>query len=75
MSNTTLTDEYMVAVNTFGCGFDDLETFSINGMKSAFVHYDKRCEMIYSRIKQGFHDLRNEAGLPPRRHYGETDQE
>lgn len=73
MSSTTLTDEYMVAVNTFGCGFDDLETFSINGMKSAFVHYDKRCEMIYSRIKQGFHDLRNEAGLPPRRHYGETD--
>jgi len=71
MSRTSVTDEYMVAVESFRCTLDDLETLSINGMKSAFAHYDKRCEMIYSRIKQGFRDLRNEMGLPPRRRYGE----
>lgn len=73
MSRTSVTDEYMVAVETFGCSLDDLETLSINGMKSAFVHYDKRCEMIYSRIKQGFRAVRKEAGLPARKRYGETE--
>ena len=72
MSRTSVTDEYMVAVETFGCSLDDLETLSINGMKSAFAHYDRRCEMIYSRIKQSFRKLRDEEGLPARKRYGEA---
>ena len=71
MSRTSVTDEYMTAVEQFGCTLDDLETLAINGMKSAFVHYDRRCEMIYSRIKVPFRKLRKEAGLPSRKRYGE----
>ena len=42
----------------FGCDLDDLETLSINGMKSAFAHYPVRCDYIYDRIKSGYAALR-----------------
>ncbi len=73
MSRTTMTDEYRLAVETFGLDLDDLETLSINGMKSSFAHHDYRCRMIYERIKRGFNALRNEYDLPPRRRYGYPD--
>ncbi len=73
MSRTTLSEEYHLAVQAFGLDFDDLETLSINGMKSAFAHYDYRCRMIYERIKRGFNSLRNEHGLPVRQRYGTPD--
>jgi adenosine deaminase len=73
MSRTTLTDEYRLAVETFGLDLDDLETISINGMKSAFAHYDYRCRMIYERIKRGYNALRSEHGLPSRKRYGVPD--
>ena len=63
MSRTTLTDEYMLAVEQFGCTLSDLEKISINGMKSAFVHYDERVRTIFDRIKPGFAKLREELGL------------
>src|SRR6185295_12969873 len=63
MSRTTMSEEYHHAVQAFGLSFDDLETLSINGMKSAFAHYDYRCRMIYERIKRGFNDLRSEHGM------------
>jgi adenosine deaminase len=71
MSRTTLTDEYLLAVDHFGCSLDDLETLSINGMKSAFVHYDQRCDYIFQRIKSPFATLREEAGIKPRVAFGE----
>jgi adenosine deaminase len=61
MSRTCVTDEYMLAVEQFGCTFNDLETLSINGMKSAFAHYDERCRLIYDAIKPGFAALRRES--------------
>jgi len=73
MSRTTLTDEYLLAVHHYGLDLDDLETLSINGMKSAFAHYDYRCRMIYERIKQGFNELRRTRGLPARKRYGHLD--
>jgi adenosine deaminase len=73
MSRTTMTQEYRLAVEAFGLGLDDLETLSINGMKSAFAHYDTRCRTIYDRIKAGFNALRDERGLPPRKRYGHAD--
>jgi len=73
MSRTTLSDEYHRAAQTFGLDFDELETLSINGMKSAFAHYDYRCRMIYERIKRGFNALRSEHSFPPRRRYGQPD--
>jgi adenosine deaminase len=69
MSGTTQTREYALAVSEFGFDLDDLETLSINGMKSAFAHYDERREFIYERIKAPFAALRDELGLPPCQHY------
>jgi len=73
MSGTTMSDEYLRAVQTFGLSFDDLETLTINGMKSAFAHYDYRCRMIYDRIKRGFNALRATHGMPARKRYGVPD--
>jgi adenosine deaminase len=73
MSRTTLSNEYCLAARTFGLGIDDLETLAINGMKSAFAHYDYRCQMIFERIKHGYNRLRETRSLPPRRRYGQLD--
>lgn len=73
MSRTTLAQEYYLAARTFGLSLDDLETLAINGMKSAFAHYDYRCRMIYERIKSGYNRLREEHHLPARRRYGQPD--
>jgi len=73
MSRTSMTREYELAVEHFGCTLDDLETISINGMKSAFVPYDMRCRMIFERLKEGFRRVRDEHGLPPRQRYGNPD--
>jgi adenosine deaminase len=61
MSNTTMTKEYMLAVEHFGCTLDDLEKLTINGMKSAFAHYDERVRIIFERIKPGYAALRQET--------------
>ncbi|HKX45699.1 MAG TPA: adenosine deaminase [Planctomycetota bacterium] len=73
MSRTSMTEEYALAVEHYGCGLDDLETLSINGMKSAFLHYDQRVRMIYEAIKDPFARLRAEFGLPARERYGVRD--
>ncbi|MCZ6596923.1 MAG: adenosine deaminase [Planctomycetota bacterium] len=73
MSRTSMSREYGIAVERFGCTLDDLEVISINGMKSAFTHYEHRCRLIYERIKKGFADLRKEYGLPSRAPYGTPD--
>ena len=70
MSATTMTKEYAIAVKHYGLSIDDLETISLNSMKSAFAPYDKRCEFIFDRIKKPFRELRKELGLAPRKPYG-----
>lgn len=64
MSNTTLTDEYLIAVENFGLDFDDLEKLSINAMKSSFAPYEDRVKTIFGRIKPRCAQLRLEHGLP-----------
>jgi adenosine deaminase len=66
MSRTTMTDEYMLAAETFGCTLDNLEKITINGMKSAFAHYDERIRLIFERIKPGYSKLREEAAARSR---------
>lgn len=70
MSRTTMSAEYGIAVSEYGLGLDDLETLSLNSMKSAFAPYKRRCEFIFDRIKQPFAALRAELGLPSRKPYG-----
>jgi len=70
MSNTTMSQEYAIAVEHYGLDFDDLETLSLNSMKSSFAHYAERCHFIFDRIKMPFATLREELGLPARIPYG-----
>ncbi len=65
MSGITLTDEYKAAAQTFDLSLDDLEKLTINAMKSAFVPYRERLEIIYERIKPGYAQARVKLGQSP----------
>src|SRR5882672_5919844 len=60
MSDTTMTQEFEAAANTFGLSLDDFEKITINAMKSAFLPYDQRCRFIYSVIKPGYARIREQ---------------
>ena len=62
MSRTSMSQEYALAVERFGCDLDDLLKLSVNGMKSGFLHYDDRVRIIFERILPGYAALRSEAG-------------
>ena len=51
MSDTTMSREMLQLVQTFGYGWSDLERFTINAMKSAFIHFDERLAIIDEVIK------------------------
>ena len=42
MSDTTMSQEMLRLVEAFGYGWSDLERFTINAMKSAFIPFDER---------------------------------
>lgn len=51
MSDTTMSREMLQLVETFGYGWSDVERFTINAMKSAFIHFDERLAIIDEVIK------------------------
>jgi len=58
MSDTTMTTEFEAAAKTFGLGLDDFEKITINAMKSAFLPYHQRIDVIYQTIKPGYARIR-----------------
>jgi len=58
MSGVGATTEYLLAAERFGLDLDDLERIVVNGMKSAFIHYGERCDVIHGAIRPGFAALR-----------------
>lgn len=70
MSGTSMTREYELAHRTYGLSLEQLEKLSINGMKSAFIPYKRRCAYIFEAIKPGFAMLRQELGLPEPSRFG-----
>ncbi|AOW92169.1 adenosine deaminase [Rhodococcus sp. WMMA185] len=54
MSDTSMSREMLRLVDTFGYGWTDLERFTINAMKSAFIPFDQRLQLIDEVIKPGF---------------------
>jgi adenosine deaminase len=54
MSHTSMTREFGLAAEAFKLGLHDLETITINSMKSAFIPYQPRCDLIYDVIKPGY---------------------
>ena len=54
MSDTTMTQEMVRLVETFDYSWVDLERFTINAMKSAFLPFDQRLDLIDDVIKPGY---------------------
>ena len=52
ISNTTLTDEYKLANDTFNLDAEQLRRIIINGFKSAFLPHNKKIELIKNVIKE-----------------------
>jgi adenosine deaminase len=58
MSGVSMTSEMAALCETFGFGWDDLQWFTLNAMKSGFAHFDERLTIINERIKPGYAALR-----------------
>jgi adenosine deaminase len=54
MSDTTMSQEMLRLVEAFDYGWSDLERFTINAMKSAFIPFDQRLAIIDEVIKPRF---------------------
>jgi adenosine deaminase len=61
MSDTNMVKEFQAAADTFGLGIDDFEKITINAMKSAFIPYSERCQIIYDVIKPGYARIRSSS--------------
>ena len=61
MSNTSMTSEMLGLQEAFGYGLTDFEWLTINAMKSAFIAFDQRLELINDVIKPGYARLKADA--------------
>ena len=52
VSNTTLTDEYMLAINGLNIDYSEVKNVIINGFKSAFVPYRERVILINNALAE-----------------------
>ncbi|MFF2780787.1 adenosine deaminase [Streptomyces sp. NPDC058052] len=60
MSGTSMSREFELLVDTFDYTLDDLQWFTVNAMKSAFIPFDERLAMINDVIKPGYAELKSE---------------
>jgi adenosine deaminase len=60
MSNTTMTKEFMTAIEYFNLNLEDVEKITLNSMKSAFIPYKERLKYIYEIIKPGFQTMKEQ---------------
>jgi adenosine deaminase len=54
MSGCTLSSELAALVDAFGYDWADLQWFTVNAMKSAFIGFDERLALINDVIKPGY---------------------
>jgi len=57
MSGCSLTSELTDLAHTFGYGWADLQWFTVNAMKSAFISFDERLALINDVIKPRYAEL------------------
>jgi len=60
MSGTSMTREMHLLSEAFGYGLDDMQWFTVNAIKSSFLPFDQRLELINARIKPGYAEVRAE---------------
>jgi len=58
MSGTSMTREMTLLSEAFGYGLNDLQWFTVNAMKSAFIPFDERLSIIDERIKPAYSALK-----------------
>jgi adenosine deaminase len=63
MSGTSMSHEFEQLVAGFGYGLDDLQWFTVNAMKSAFIPFDARLALINDVIKPRYADLKAAAAF------------
>ncbi|CAM02505.1 adenosine deaminase [Saccharopolyspora erythraea NRRL 2338] len=61
MSQTSMSREFGELVECFDYTLDDLQWFTVNAMKSAFLPFDQRLALINEVIKPGYAALRSES--------------
>jgi adenosine deaminase len=54
MSHCTMSSEMAALVDAFGYSWGDLQWFTVNAMKSAFIGFDERLDLINNQIKPGY---------------------
>ena len=54
MSGTTMSREMQLLAEAFGYDLDDMRWFTINAMKSAFLPFDERLDLIERVVKPGY---------------------
>ncbi|HEY3631071.1 MAG TPA: adenosine deaminase [Jatrophihabitantaceae bacterium] len=54
MSGTSMSREMLLLAEAFGYGWADLQWFTVNAMKSAFIPFDERLAIINDVIKPGY---------------------
>ncbi len=60
MSGTSMSQEFEHLTEAFGYTLDDMQWFTVNAMKSAFIPFDERLAMISDVIKPGYAELKSE---------------
>ncbi|GGP89945.1 adenosine deaminase [Streptomyces roseolilacinus] len=60
MSGTSMSREFELLSEAFGYTLDDIQWFTVNAMKSAFIPFDERLAMINDVIKPGYAELKSE---------------
>ncbi|MEW2223341.1 adenosine deaminase [Streptomyces sp. NPDC006990] len=60
MSGTSMSREFEHLVSTFDYTLDDMQWFTVNALKSAFIPFDERLAMINDVVKPGYAALKSE---------------
>ncbi|MFD0638545.1 adenosine deaminase [Catenulispora yoronensis] len=61
MSSTSMTREFAELHKAHGYSLDDMQWFTINALKSAFLPFDQRLELINGLVKPAYEQLRQET--------------
>ena len=65
MSGTSMSAEMWSLVGAFGYGLEDLQWFTVNAMKSAFLPFDERLALITEVVKPGYAALAAHTPMNP----------
>jgi len=60
-----MTREFTELHKAHGYTLEDMQWFTINALKSAFLAFDQRLELINEYVKPTYEQLRAEVSSPP----------